>query len=56
MEALAIHTGAPTVYWEENISFISVVKATGVNPRVKQINIPIDVFHGHAFDRNWYIE
>ena len=27
MEALALHTGAPTVHWEDNTSCISVVKA-----------------------------
>ena len=25
MEALALHTGAPTVHWEDNKNFISVI-------------------------------
>ena len=40
MEALAPHTGAPTVHWEDNTIFISVVEAETVNPRVKHIGIP----------------
>ena len=41
MEALAIHTGAPKVHREYKISFISAVEAKKVNPRVKQIDIPV---------------
>ena len=35
MESLALHTGAPTVYWEDSTSCISVVEAKGVTTRVK---------------------
>ena len=41
MEALVLHTGEPTVYWEYNTSFISVVEAKIVTPRVKHIDIPV---------------
>ena len=41
MEALSLHTGAPTVHWEYNTSFISVVEAKVVTPRVKHIDIPV---------------
>ena len=41
MEALALHTGAPTVHWEDNTSFISVVEAKRVTTRVKHIDIPV---------------
>ena len=41
MEALAPHTGAPTVHWKDNTSFISVVEAKIVTTKVKQIGIPV---------------
>ena len=41
MEALSLHTGAPTVHWEDNKMFISVVEAKRVTPRLKQINIHV---------------
>ena len=41
MEALALHTGAHTVHWEDNIGCISVVEAIIVTPRVKHIDIPV---------------
>ena len=41
MEASALHTGTPTVNWEENTSFIFVVEAKIVTPRVKKMYIPI---------------
>ena len=41
MEALALHTGEPTLYWEDNTSCIYVVEAKRVTPRVKQISIPV---------------
>ena len=40
-EALALHTGAPTVNWEDNKVCISVVEDKIVTPRVKQIFIPV---------------
>ena len=39
MEALAIHTGEPTVHWEYNTSRIYAVEAKIVTPRVKHIEI-----------------
>ena len=41
MEASALHTGSPTVHWEDNTSCISVVEAKIVTPRVKHIDIPV---------------
>ena len=41
MEALALHTGAPAVYQEDNKICISVVKAKIFNLRVKTIDIPV---------------
>ena len=41
MEALVLHTGAPTVHWEYNKSSISAVEAKIVTPRVKRIYIPV---------------
>ena len=40
MEALELHTGAPTVNWEDNTSCISIVEYKIVTPRVKHIDIP----------------
>ena len=37
MEALEIHTGAPTLNWEDNTNCISVVEDKIVTPRVKHI-------------------
>ena len=41
MEALALHTGAPTVHLEYSRSYISVVGAKIVTPGVKHIYIPV---------------
>ena len=41
MEALKLHTGAPTVNFEDNTIFFSVVEAKRVTPRVKHIYIPV---------------
>ena len=41
MEALALHTGAPTVHWEDNTSCISVGEAKIFTPRVKHVDIPV---------------
>ena len=46
MESLEIHTGAPKVHWEDNTSFICVVEAKIVNPRVKHIDIPVCFLQG----------
>ena len=44
MEALAFHTSAPTVHWEYNPSWISIVKVKRVIPRVKHIAIPVCLY------------
>ena len=41
MEALALHTDAPTVHGEDYTSCISIVEAKGITPRVKHIYIPV---------------
>ena len=41
MEVLALHTGAPIVYWEDNTSCISVVEAKIVTTRVKHMDITV---------------
>ena len=37
MEELALHTGAPTVHWEYNTSFISIFEAKRVTPGLKHM-------------------
>ena len=54
MEALALHTGAPTVHWEDNTTFISVVEAKNVTPRVKHIDIPV-CFQQEKFDNGLFL-
>ena len=39
MEALVLHTGAPTVHWEYITSFIYVVESKIFTVRVKRIDI-----------------
>ena len=41
MEALALHTVAPTVHWEDNTSCIYVVESKIVTPRVKHVYIRV---------------
>ena len=40
MVALALHTGAPTLHWEDNTSFY-FVEAKRFTPIVKHIEIPV---------------
>ena len=40
-EASSLHTGAPTVHWEDKIIYIYVVEAKILTPRVKPIDIPV---------------
>ena len=54
MEALELHTGAPTEHWEYNTSFIYVVEAKRVTPIVKYINIPV-CFLLELFDNSLFI-
>ena len=57
MESLALHTVAPIVHWEDNTSFISVVEAKMVTPRVKQIDILVcsllEQFYNGIFVANY---
>ena len=55
MEALEIHTGVPTVYCEDNASFIYVVEAQRVTPRVKHIDIPV-CFLQEQFDNGPFFQ
>ena len=41
MEALALHTGEPTLHWEDKISCIYVVESKRLPPRFKHIDITI---------------
>ena len=54
MKALALHTFAPTVHWEDNTSQIYVVKAKIVTPIVKHIDIPV-FFLQEQFDNGLFI-
>ena len=47
MEALAIHTWAPIVYWEDNTSCISIVESKGVTYRVKHVDTPVCFLQEH---------
>ena len=54
MEALELHTGAPTVNWEGNTSCISAVEVKRVTPRVKHIDIPVCLIQ-EKFDNGLFI-
>ena len=54
MESLALHTGAPTVHWEDNTSFIYVVESKRVTLRVKHIGISVCFFQ-EKFDNGIFI-
>ena len=54
MEALALHTGAHTVHWEDNKSCISVVKYKIVTHIVKHIDIPV-YFLQEQFDNGLFL-
>ena len=54
MEALALHTGAPTVHWEDNTIFISVVEYKSVAPRFKHIDIYV-FFLQEQFDNDIFV-
>ena len=54
MEALAPHTGAHTVHWEDNTSCISVVEAKIVTPRVKNTDINV-YFLQEKFDNGLFL-
>ena len=41
MEALALHTDEPTVCWEYNTSYMSIVEDEIVPTRVKHIDITV---------------
>ena len=54
MEALALHTGAHTVHWENNTSCISVVEVKRFTPRVKHIDITVG-FLQEQFDNGLFL-
>ena len=54
MEALVLHTGAHTVYLEDNTSFISVVESKIVTPGVKRMNITV-CFLKYQFENGLFI-
>ena len=54
MQALEIHTIAPTVHWEDNSSSISVIESKIVTHRVKHIGIPV-CFLQEKFDNGLFI-
>ena len=47
METLALHTGAPTINWEENTSCISVFKAKRVTPLVLKNWTFLSIFYNN---------
>ena len=51
MEAVALHTGAVILHWEDNTSFISVVEAKIVTPIVKHIDIPVYFLQDQFYNR-----
>ena len=55
MEALALHTGAPTVHWDDYKSCISIVEAKIVTPRVKHIDITL-YFIQEQFDNGIFVK
>ena len=54
LEALALHTGAPTVHLEYNRSYISVVDDGIVTPRIEHIYIPV-CFLQENFDNGIFV-
>lgn len=54
MEALEIHTGSPTVHWENNTRFISIVTFKIVAPIFKHIDIPV-CFIQEQYDNDIFI-
>ena len=54
IEALALQNCAPTVHWEYNTSYISVVEYKRVNPRVKHIDILV-CFLQDKFDNGLFL-
>ena len=51
MKALALHTGAPTVHWKDNTSFISFVDEGHVMLMEAQ---PIIIFHMKSLSEKVY--
>ena len=54
MEALSLHTEAPTVHWVDNTIFISVVEAKRFFPTVKHIDISV-CFLLEKFDNDVFL-
>ena len=55
METLALHTGAPTVHWEDKTIYISVFEVERITPRIKHIDIPV-CFLQSIFDNGIFIQ
>ena len=55
MESLSLHTGAPTVHWEEDKISISVVEFKIVTPIFKHICIPV-FFLQEQFDNGIFFQ
>ena len=49
-----LHTGAPTVYWEDNKFFISIVEAKIVTPRFKHIEITVYFLHEQLYNGSFF--
>ena len=47
MEALELHTVAPTLDWEDTTSCLYVVEAKIVTPIVKHIDIPVFLYNSN---------
>ena len=54
MGALTIHTGLPTVHWQDNTRCIPAVEAKRITPRVKHIDIPV-CFQQEQFDNGLFL-
>ena len=54
MESLALHTGVPTVHYEDNTSCISDVEARRVTPGVKLIEITVCLLQD-KFDNGLFV-
>ena len=54
MEALALHTGAPTLHWEDNTSYNSAVESKIFTPMVKHVEITV-CFLQEQFDNGLFV-
>ena len=54
MEALSLHTGAPTLHWEDNTSCNYVVESKRFTPMVKHVEITV-CFLQEQFDNGLFV-